>query len=533
MAESGVIREFLVSLGFKIDAASQKKFVDGIDGATKKTEKLAKANDDAGKSVLKFGGAILTVGALVGRSALNFAGKLEDLHFEAKRTGAAASSLKAMANAAQDVGVTAQEALSSVEGVARFMRNNPGGESYIQNLGVQTRKANGELRDTVDIVNDIGKELAKRPVYNAVQYGQMIGINENHLLGMRNQDYWTEFQKSREAFIRSGVDKQSDQAHGAMKWWRDLKENVEGTLGPTGTWAASTALSVGGGVLSYQAAKSIATKMLGSAAGAAAPAVGAAAGGAGAAGATGGWLSRFLPWLGKVGGEAALMLYSPDTNKGEKEELERRRSMPPTITDGGRPKQPSTQESGDKRLPRGIRNNNPGNLNYAGQAGATKESGPGGRFAVFKTAEEGLEALAVQIKRYANAGMDSIRSIVEKYAPKGENNTEAYIANVAKKFGVSDTTRLDFSNKDTLANMMSAITQYENGRNPYTRDMIIAAAAKGAEHTGKFGGPVKFEQKTEIKVIGASEPSRVADEVARRQGDLNEDMYRNLTNASS
>ncbi len=531
MTESGMIREFLVGLGFKIDAASQKKFVEGVDGATKKTEKLAKANDDAGKSVLKFGGAVLTVGGLIGRSALNFAGKLEDLHFAAKRTGAAASSLKAMANAAQDVGVTAQEALSSVEGVARFMRNNPGGESYIQNLGVQTRKANGELRDTVDIVNDLGKELSKRPVYNAVQYGQLIGINENHLLGMRNQEYWTEFQKSRENFIRSGVDKQSDQAHSGMKQWRDLKENIEGILGPTGTWAAGTALQIGGTVLGYQAAKSIAAKMFGRAAPAAAAAVPEAV--APAAGAAGGWLSKFLPWAARFSAGLGLMLYSPGTNKGEKEELERRRAMPPTITNGGQTQRPSAPKVADKRLPRGIRNNNPGNLNYVGQTGATKESGPGGRFAVFETAEAGLEALAVQIKRYANAGMDSIRAIVEKYAPKGENNTEAYIANVAKKFGVSDTTRLDFANKETMANMMSAITQYENGQNPYTRDMIIAAAARGAEHTGKFGGPVKIEQKTEIKVIGASNPSRVAEEVARRQEDVNEDLYRNLANASS
>ncbi|MGN5479529.1 hypothetical protein ACTMU2_29330 [Cupriavidus basilensis] len=81
-------------------------------------------------------------------------------------------------------------------------------------------------------------------------------------------------------------------------------------------------------------------------------------------------------------------------------------------------------------------------------------------------AQQGLEALAIQIKRYANAGMDSIRSIIEKYAPKGENNTEAYISGLAKRLGVSDLAHLDFSNKDIMANMMAAITQIEKRTQP-------------------------------------------------------------------
>lgn len=44
-------------------------------------------------------------------------------------------------------------------------------------------------------------------------------------------------------------------------------------------------------------------------------------------------------------------------------------------------------------LPRGIRNNNPGNLNFAGQRGASLEGGPGGRFATFDTMDEGVAAL--------------------------------------------------------------------------------------------------------------------------------------------
>lgn len=224
------------------------------------------------------------------------------------------------------------------------------------------------------------------------------------------------------------------------------------------------------------------------------------------------------------------MLYSGGTNEGEEAELERRRGMGATVTPTG----PAPRQTDRSRLPRGIRNNNPGNINFVGQPGAAREDGPGGRFAVFQTAEQGLEALAVQLKRYANAGMDTIRAIITKYAPAGENNTEAYIANIAKKFGVKATDHLDFTNKETLANMMTAITQFENGQNPYTRDQIVAAAAKGVDHTGKFGGgQVKIEQKTEINVHGVSDPVAAANQVRRQQSDLNADMVRNLQGAIS
>lgn len=60
---------------------------------------------------------------------------------------------------------------------------------------------------------------------------------------------------------------------------------------------------------------------------------------------------------------------------------------------------------------RGERNNNPGNLNFAGQAGASLER-PGGRFARFETAFDGLRALARQLMLYAGRGINSVEKII-------------------------------------------------------------------------------------------------------------------------
>ena len=51
---------------------------------------------------------------------------------------------------------------------------------------MQTRNANGELRDTVDIMSDLGGALAKMPTYRAAQYANIFGIDENLMLAMRN-----------------------------------------------------------------------------------------------------------------------------------------------------------------------------------------------------------------------------------------------------------------------------------------------------------------------------------------------------------
>lgn len=87
-------------------------------------------------------------------------------------------------------------------------------------------------------------------------------------------------------------------------------------------------------------------------------------------------------------------------------------------------------------------NNNPGNLIYVGQAGATQ--GAGG-FAAFPSYDAGYQALVNQINIYANQGL-TINQMMAKYAPAGDgnNNPTAYANTIATALGVStDTTLTD------------------------------------------------------------------------------------------
>lgn len=76
--------------------------------------------------------------------------------------------------------------------------------------------------------------------------------------------------------------------------------------------------------------------------------------------------------------------------------------------------------------------NNPGNLKFVDQEGATKgePADDGGSWAKFDSPEAGLEALRQQIEKDAGRGQ-TVREFVTKYAPPGSNDTEKYIEQAA------------------------------------------------------------------------------------------------------
>lgn len=130
---------------------------------------------------------------------------------------------------------------------------------------------------------------------------------------------------------------------------------------------------------------------------------------------------------------------------------------------------------------RGIRNNNPGNLNYVGQAGAHKEPGPHGRFAVFATPEAGLMALRGQLLRYNQRdGLDTVKEIISKWAPPTENDTASYIEGVSHALGVTLDQKLGPFTPHLVAGLMRAIILMENGKNPYGSMVDKVAGIPGA-----------------------------------------------------
>jgi hypothetical protein len=118
-------------------------------------------------------------------------------------------------------------------------------------------------------------------------------------------------------------------------------------------------------------------------------------------------------------------------------------------------------------LPRGIRNNNPGNIqkNPANrwEGRIPLENNTDTRFEQFTTYAYGVRALIMLLRTYINSGKNSITAIFSAYAPPGENNTQQYIDFVAERLRVGATAQLSLS-KNVLRELAKAIARMENGQ---------------------------------------------------------------------
>jgi hypothetical protein len=123
--------------------------------------------------------------------------------------------------------------------------------------------------------------------------------------------------------------------------------------------------------------------------------------------------------------------------------------------------------------PRGLRNNNPGNIEKTNGKWGPEISGKDPRFATYATPEQGLTALNNLLDNRYN-GL-SLTTIIGKYAPKNENNTQSYISTLAKSTGLDPNSPVDMSNPQTKAAIIKGIIQIENGHQPYPDEMIQSA----------------------------------------------------------
>ncbi len=118
-----------------------------------------------------------------------------------------------------------------------------------------------------------------------------------------------------------------------------------------------------------------------------------------------------------------------------------------------------TQQASNIQIPQNTlayANNNPGNLRFAGQDGASE--GKGG-FASFSSPQEGFNALQNQIKLDAGRGL-SLADFISKFAPPSENDTQNYIQQIASATSTNPTTPISQIPVDVLA---KAIAHKESG----------------------------------------------------------------------
>ncbi len=515
MASSGqdVIREFLISLGFKINPADQKKF----EGTVSKVEKTVK------------GLGVATVGVATASQVMvtRFTDSMEKLYYSAKRANSSVLGLQAAGSGADRIGVGAERMQAAIENIARNIRTNPGIESVISSFGIPVKG-----RDMADVALDVAKALSKLPFYQAAQYGELFGIDSDTLYMLQQglDKYQEAFEARKKLSTDLGIDTE-EAARAAVEYkntWRDIKDiaSVLGDaitikmLGPAKELADVTKETLKDwvgivrrtdsfgqfvdklwqgfirgktepGVTLTPEAQARAQKLFGSV--------------------------RISDR--KVGGRIL--------NEGDGTGLEEFK-QPPATKPAASKGAPSGASSGNKppEEARGFRNNNPGNIEYGDFAIRMGAVGTDGRFAVFPSPEHGLRASAELLKLYGRTSRDTVRKIVNNWSNAKEDPTgnRTYISKVSDQLGgIDPDKKMKVQDPSNLANLLYGIVSKELGGMPYSSKQIADAA--GAK------SPTVINQKTEINIHGVTDPNQAGKVVLDNQDRVNGVLTRHTRGA--
>lgn len=184
MANSDYIKEFLIKLGYQVSDSEQKKFEEALGKSEKSTDGLA-------KNLKKVAVALGTVSSVA-------AYRLNALYINAQRAGTSASKLDALRQAVSNVGGDANAAAQSVASIAQKLRDVKNFDKAFSRFGVEAKDANGQIRDTVDLLN----ELVNSSKFRGLSYEQqsaymrdLFGIDDLTFRTIRSGEFAKEYQK--------------------------------------------------------------------------------------------------------------------------------------------------------------------------------------------------------------------------------------------------------------------------------------------------------------------------------------------------
>jgi hypothetical protein len=121
-----------------------------------------------------------------------------------------------------------------------------------------------------------------------------------------------------------------------------------------------------------------------------------------------------------------------------------------------------------KGAPRGIRNNNPGNIekkpNNPDPWEGTDKTGTDSRFETFKSPEWGIRAIGRILITYEKKyKLNTISGIINRWAPPKENDTPRYIKNMVIITGIPKDQKLNLStNRENMKKILKGIIRCEN-----------------------------------------------------------------------
>ncbi|WP_431978491.1 structural protein [Pseudomonas fluorescens] len=133
---------------------------------------------------------------------------------------------------------------------------------------------------------------------------------------------------------------------------------------------------------------------------------------------------------------------------------------------------------------RGVRNNNPGNIDYVPANKWRGQLPPNTalekRFARFDTPENGIRALGKLLLTYQDKhGLKTVEAIISRWAPSNENDTSAYVRAVEVNTGTKPGAAVDLRTAGVMQGFVKAIIHHENAGFAYP-DAVLAEGVRRA-----------------------------------------------------
>ena len=124
-------------------------------------------------------------------------------------------------------------------------------------------------------------------------------------------------------------------------------------------------------------------------------------------------------------------------------------------------------------LPRGLRNNNPGNIRKNSDVFQGEKTSSDKEFKQFKSMAYGYRAISKILSNYyRNYKLDTIRKMISRWAPENENNTDAYIKAVSDYAGIPADDPINVNDREQMIRIVAGMSKVENGREADMSDVI-------------------------------------------------------------
>ena len=212
-----VIKEFLVSLGYKVEAGQERKFKDSVGSAT--------------KAVVELGIAAAATATAVTAAVVKIGRSFDNLYWQAQRTQTTVAQIKAMSYAASQLGGSADEASASIEAFGKNLKWNVGFEGFLKQIGVVTR-SNGELRNSVALLRDFANVLKGKSKTEQMGLAQVAGIDLRTLEAIQRGDFQRHLDEYAAKVRALGVDE--DKASEKGRALQSSLRSLEATLAAVG-----------------------------------------------------------------------------------------------------------------------------------------------------------------------------------------------------------------------------------------------------------------------------------------------------------